>query len=46
MFSHVMIGANDVEVMLAFYDAVLGTLGLAREIVQPVARARCPAAIQ
>ncbi|MBV2182920.1 MAG: VOC family protein [Rhizobium sp.] len=37
MFSHVMIGANDVEAMLAFYDAVLGTLGLTREIVQPVA---------
>ncbi|MFC4671016.1 VOC family protein [Seohaeicola nanhaiensis] len=31
MFSHVMVGANDVEVMVAFYDAVLGTLGLARD---------------
>lgn len=34
MFSHVMIGANDVEAMVAFYDVVLGTLGLAREPVQ------------
>lgn len=34
MFSHVMIGANDVEARVAFYDAVLGTLGLARESVQ------------
>ncbi|MBU1307490.1 MAG: VOC family protein [Alphaproteobacteria bacterium] len=33
MFSHVMIGANDVEAMVAFYDAVLGTLGLARDPV-------------
>lgn len=35
MFSHVMIGANDVEVMVAFYDAVLGTLGLTRARRQP-----------
>lgn len=35
MFSHVMIGADDVEAMLAFYDAVLGTLGLARDPHQP-----------
>ncbi|MEV4608827.1 VOC family protein [Neorhizobium sp. LMR1-1-1.1] len=34
MFSHVMIGANDVKAMVAFYDVVLGTLGLAREPVQ------------
>ncbi|NDW34208.1 VOC family protein [Salipiger sp. PrR007] len=35
MFSHVMIGANDVEAMVAFYDVVLGTLGLVRIPVQP-----------
>ncbi len=27
MFSHVMIGANDVHKSKAFYDAILGTLG-------------------
>jgi catechol 2,3-dioxygenase-like lactoylglutathione lyase family enzyme len=27
MFSHVMLGANDVEVSKKFYDAVLGALG-------------------
>lgn len=35
MFSHIMIGANDIEAMVAFYDVVLGTLGLARDPVQP-----------
>jgi len=29
MFSHVMIGANDLEASRKFYDAVLGTLGIA-----------------
>ena len=28
MFSHVMIGANDIEASKKFYDAVLGTLGI------------------
>lgn len=28
MFSHVMVGANDVEASRKFYDAVLGTLGI------------------
>ena len=28
MFSHVMIGTNDLERAKAFYDAVLGTLGV------------------
>jgi len=28
MFSHVMLGANDLEVSKKFYDAVLGTLGI------------------
>jgi len=27
MFSHVMVGANDIEESKAFYDAVLGALG-------------------
>ena len=27
MFSHVMVGAHDIEVSKAFYDAVLGALG-------------------
>ena len=28
MFSHIMVGANDVEASKAFYDAVLGALGV------------------
>ena len=28
MFSHIMIGANDLEKAKTFYDAVLGTLGV------------------
>lgn len=28
MFSHVMLGVNDLEVSKRFYDAVLGTLGI------------------
>jgi catechol 2,3-dioxygenase-like lactoylglutathione lyase family enzyme len=29
MFSHIMIGANDIDASKKFYDAVLGTLGIA-----------------
>lgn len=29
MFSHVMVGANDLEASRKFYDAILGTLGVA-----------------
>ena len=29
MFSHVMVGVNDLEVSKKFYDALLGTLGVA-----------------
>jgi catechol 2,3-dioxygenase-like lactoylglutathione lyase family enzyme len=29
MFSHIMLGANDLEKARSFYDAVLGTLGVA-----------------
>ena len=28
MFSHVMLGTNDIEASRRFYDAVLGTLGI------------------
>ena len=28
MFSHIMVGANDLEASKKFYDAVLGTLGV------------------
>lgn len=28
MFSHIMVGANDVDASKKFYDAVLGTLGI------------------
>ncbi|WP_298210919.1 VOC family protein [Acidovorax sp.] len=28
MFSHVMVGVNDLEASKAFYDALLGTLGI------------------
>lgn len=30
MFSHIQIGARDLPTMVAFYDAVLGCLGLVR----------------
>ena len=28
MFSHIMLGTNDIERSKTFYDAVLGTLGV------------------
>ncbi|MES2264916.1 MAG: VOC family protein [Pseudomonadota bacterium] len=28
MFSHIMVGANDIDASKKFYDAVLGTLGI------------------
>ena len=31
MFSHVIVGANYLPIMIAFYDAVLSELGLARD---------------
>ena len=31
MFSHIILGARDLETMAAFYDVVLAPLGLARE---------------
>ena len=27
MFSHIMVGANDIEASKVFYDAILGVLG-------------------
>ena len=33
MFSHIMIGANDLDRAKAFYDAVLGTLGVPPGVV-------------
>ena len=36
MFSHIMVGANDVKAMVAFYDAVLEPLGLVRDLRQTV----------
>ncbi|MGJ3264611.1 MAG: VOC family protein [Salinarimonas sp.] len=35
IFSHVMVGANDVARLVAFYDAVLAPLGLARGHTEP-----------
>lgn len=37
MFNHVMVGSNDLERSKRFYDAVLGTLGYAREPLRNVA---------
>ena len=38
MFSHVFVGANDVEASKKFYDAVLGTLGIAAGATDPKGR--------
>lgn len=38
MFSHIMIGANDVEASKRFYDAVLGALGHAPGTMDPKGR--------
>jgi len=38
MFSHVMVGANDVEASKKFYDSVLGTLGVAPGKFDPKGR--------
>lgn len=39
MFSHVMLGADDVEASKAFYDAALGALGVPPGRVDPKGRA-------
>jgi len=38
MFSHVMVGANDVEASKKFYDSVLGTLGVSPGKLDPKGR--------
>lgn len=38
MFSHVMLGANDIEASKAFYDAALGALGIAPGRMDPKGR--------
>lgn len=40
MFSHVMVGANDIDKSKRFYDAVLGALGIAPGIKDSDARCR------
>ncbi len=39
MFSHVMLGANDIEASKTFYDAALGALGVRSAMVDPKGRA-------
>ncbi len=39
MFSHLMIGANDVAASKAFYDAALGALGVPQGRIDPKGRA-------
>ena len=38
MFSHIMIGANDIEASKKFYDAVLGALGSKEGVIDPKGR--------
>ncbi|MCB1646733.1 MAG: VOC family protein [Pseudomonadales bacterium] len=38
MFSHIMIGANDVEEAKTFYDAVLGAIGIGPGSIDPNGR--------
>lgn len=38
MFSHVMLGADDIDTSKAFYDAALGTLGARPGMVDPKGR--------
>ena len=38
MFSHIMIGANDINAAKTFYDAILGTLGVAPGQIDPKGR--------
>lgn len=39
MFSHIMLGANDIEASKTFYDAALGALGVRSGRVDPKGRA-------
>jgi catechol 2,3-dioxygenase-like lactoylglutathione lyase family enzyme len=38
MFSHVMVGANDIEASKKFYDATLGALGIGPGVTDPNGR--------
>ena len=38
MFSHIMVGANDIDASKKFYDAVLGALGHAPGTLDPKGR--------
>ena len=38
MFSHVMVGANDLDASRKFYDAVLGTLGIPAAVMDEKGR--------
>ncbi len=38
MFSHIMLGANDIEESKTFYDAVLGAMGYEPGVVDPKGR--------
>ncbi len=38
MFSHIMIGANDIDASKKFYDATLGALGIAPGTIDPHGR--------
>jgi catechol 2,3-dioxygenase-like lactoylglutathione lyase family enzyme len=38
MFSHVMLGANDIDQAKVFYDAILGTLGIGPGVIDPKGR--------
>lgn len=38
MFSHIMLGANDIEESKVFYDAVLGAIGYKPGVIDPKGR--------
>ena len=38
MFSHIMVGANDIEASKKFYDAVLGAIGIGEGFTDPKGR--------
>ena len=38
MFSHIMVGANNIEESKAFYDAVLGAIGYKPRVIDPKGR--------
>ena len=42
MFSHIMVGANDIDASKKFYDAVLGALGHAPGTLDPKGRCLSP----